>query len=61
MTYQVTYLVRPYVVAVLWDVQGECKNYNVLSGHKNAVLQLEWTHDGSKVRAVLHCRTTVVT
>ena len=29
--------------AVLWDVYGECKNYNVLEGHKNAVLQLKWT------------------
>lgn len=35
--------------AVLWEVQGECRNYNVLTGHKNAVLDLQWTHDGSKV------------
>lgn len=26
----------------LWDVYGECKNYNVLSGHKSAVLQVCW-------------------
>jgi len=27
---------------LLWDVFGGCKNYNVLNGHKNAVLQLVW-------------------
>eukprot|EP01035_Chromulina_nebulosa_P026856 gene26856-35223_t len=26
----------------LWDVFGEGKNYNVLSGHKNAVLEVKW-------------------
>jgi len=26
--------------AVLWDVFGGGKNYNVLSGHKNAVLEV---------------------
>ena len=28
--------------AVLWDVYGECTNFAVLSGHKNALLQLCW-------------------
>lgn len=37
--------------AVLWDVHGEeCKNYNVLQGHTNAVLDLKWAPDGKKVR-----------
>ncbi len=27
---------------VLWDITGEGKNYNVLRGHKNAVLQVCW-------------------
>ncbi len=27
---------------VLWDVFQENKNYNVLHGHKNAVLQVKW-------------------
>jgi Prp8 binding protein len=27
---------------VLWDINGKCKNYNVLSGHKSAVLQVCW-------------------
>jgi len=27
---------------VLWDVYGNCQNYNVLSGHKSAVLQVCW-------------------
>jgi Prp8 binding protein len=26
----------------LWNVYGECKNYNVLNGHRNAVLQVKW-------------------
>lgn len=27
---------------MLWDVFGECKNYNVLTGHKNAITQISW-------------------
>mmetsp|Transcript_1341 Transcript_1341/g.2170 ORF Transcript_1341/g.2170 Transcript_1341/m.2170 type:complete len:355 (+) Transcript_1341:82-1146(+) len=26
----------------LWNTYGECENYNVLSGHKNAVLEVQW-------------------
>lgn len=33
----------------LWDVYGECRNYNVLQGHKNAVLQVAWSTDGNKL------------
>jgi Prp8 binding protein len=29
---------------VLWDVYGENSNYNVLTGHKNAVLEVKWNH-----------------
>lgn len=29
-------------VAVLWGVYGECTNHAVLSGHKNAILQVKW-------------------
>ena len=28
---------------MLWDVAGESKNYNVLAGHKNAVLEVKWS------------------
>lgn len=35
--------------AVLWDVYGECRNYNVLAGHKNAVLEVQWTYDSAHV------------
>jgi len=39
--------------AVLWEVHGEeCKNYNVLQGHTNAVLDLKWAPDGKKVRGM---------
>lgn len=30
----------------LWDVYGDCQNYNVLRGHQNAVLDLAWLRDG---------------
>ena len=30
----------------LWNVYGDCINYDVLSGHKNAVLDVHWSHDG---------------
>lgn len=32
-------------IVVLWEVQGECKNYNVLHGHKNAILEAKWLTD----------------
>ena len=34
---------------VLWNTFGECENYNVLSGHKNAVLEVHWDSSGSKI------------
>jgi Prp8 binding protein len=36
---------------VLWDVFGECRNYNVLEGHKNAVLQVKWARENVIVSA----------
>ena len=30
----------------LWNAYGDCSNYCVLSGHKNAVLSLSYTDDG---------------
>jgi Prp8 binding protein len=30
-------------------VYGECKNYCVLSGHKNAVLEVKWTGDSANI------------
>ncbi|KAL6064764.1 U5 small nuclear ribonucleoprotein 40 kDa protein [Balamuthia mandrillaris] len=33
----------------LWDVYGECENYAVLDGHKNAVLELHWSTDGDRL------------
>ena len=35
----------------MWDVYGECKNYNVLTGHKNAVLELKWTSENKIISA----------
>jgi len=30
----------------LWEVYGDCANYNVLAGHKNAILEVCWLEDG---------------
>jgi Prp8 binding protein len=34
---------------MLWDVAGESKNYNVLNGHKNGVLEVKWSSSSSLV------------
>lgn len=31
----------------LWDVYGECENWGVLKGHKNAVLDICWDRDSN--------------
>lgn len=31
---------------MLWEVYGSCQNFNVMRGHKNAVLELQWFADG---------------
>eukprot|EP00245_Coleochaete_scutata_P004081 TRINITY_DN16308_c0_g1_i1.p1 TRINITY_DN16308_c0_g1~~TRINITY_DN16308_c0_g1_i1.p1 ORF type:complete len:363 (-),score=58.72 TRINITY_DN16308_c0_g1_i1:310-1398(-) len=33
----------------LWRVHGDCENFMVLKGHKNAVLELHWAGDGSNI------------
>jgi Prp8 binding protein len=30
---------------VLWRTYGQCENYGILSGHKGAVLDLQWSRD----------------
>ena len=34
---------------VLWRTAGDCYNYDVFKGHGNAVLDLDWSWDGSIV------------
>jgi Prp8 binding protein len=34
---------------VLWNVYGECENYAVLAGHKNAILQLRWGNNSRHI------------
>eukprot|EP01100_Stratorugosa_tubuloviscum_P009439 TRINITY_DN3970_c0_g3_i1.p1 TRINITY_DN3970_c0_g3~~TRINITY_DN3970_c0_g3_i1.p1 ORF type:complete len:355 (+),score=137.88 TRINITY_DN3970_c0_g3_i1:129-1193(+) len=29
----------------LWNVYGNCENYNVLQGHKNAIIDIQWSYD----------------
>ncbi|KAG1666813.1 hypothetical protein FOA52_011654 [Chlamydomonas sp. UWO 241] len=33
----------------LWRTFGECENYMVMKGHKNAVLEVQWTTDGDRL------------
>jgi len=33
----------------LWNVYGDCENYNVLRGHGGAVLELHWSGDGQQI------------
>uniref|UniRef100_A0A6U6E5C0 Uncharacterized protein n=1 Tax=Odontella aurita TaxID=265563 RepID=A0A6U6E5C0_9STRA len=34
---------------LLWSAAGDCENFNVLRGHKNAVLDVAWSHDSERV------------
>ena len=38
-------------------VRGDCKNFAVLRGHKNAVLDLQWTPDGTQIISASPDRT----
>eukprot|EP00984_Skeletonema_dohrnii_P018217 scaffold8450_cov76-Skeletonema_dohrnii-CCMP3373.AAC.1 len=33
---------------LLWNASGNCENFNVLSGHKNAILDCKFTNNGEK-------------
>lgn len=33
------------LMLVLWEVFGDCANYDVLKGHKNAILEVVWAQD----------------
>lgn len=34
---------------MLWKSQGLCENYGVLTGHKGAVLDLDWSRDSQRI------------
>mmetsp|Transcript_22017 Transcript_22017/g.37570 ORF Transcript_22017/g.37570 Transcript_22017/m.37570 type:complete len:359 (-) Transcript_22017:91-1167(-) len=34
---------------LLWNASGNCENFNVLLGHKNAILDCKFTNNGEKV------------
>ena len=34
---------------MLWHTYGQCENYGILSGHKGAVLDLQWSRDSRVV------------
>ncbi|RDW61257.1 WD40 repeat domain-containing protein [Aspergillus mulundensis] len=34
---------------LLWNTYGKCENYGILSGHKGAVLDLQWSRDSKTI------------
>ena len=44
----------------LWNVYGDCANYNVLAGHKNAVLEVHWLPDGQSLASASADKTVAL-
>jgi len=44
----------------LWYVKGECQNHTMLRGHKNAVMQVQWSKDSSMVFSASADQTAAV-
>mmetsp|Transcript_5165 Transcript_5165/g.7155 ORF Transcript_5165/g.7155 Transcript_5165/m.7155 type:complete len:349 (+) Transcript_5165:62-1108(+) len=42
---------------LLWNVYGDCSNYNMLRAHKNAVLEVAWGDQGRKLVSASADRT----
>lgn len=40
------------VWSVLWRTYGQCENYGIMTGHKGAVLDLQWSRDSRVVYSV---------
>ena len=34
---------------MLWDIYNECRNFSVIKGHKNAILDMKWSNDDSQI------------
>ena len=49
-----------YIFVVLWDIYKDCSNYNALSGHKNAVLEVKWTSNGTHIISCSADKTVAV-
>lgn len=33
----------------LWDIYNKCRNFSVIRGHKNAVLDMKWSNDDTQI------------
>ena len=51
---------RARALAVLWNVYGECENFAVLAGHKNALLDLSWGASSSRLVAACADKTVAL-
>lgn len=47
-------------LSVLWEVYGECQNYAVLKGHKNAVMEIAWSRDSKYLYSASADKTAAV-
>jgi len=45
---------------LLWEVYGECTNYDVLKGHKNVILELMWSLDNGSLFTASADKTAAV-
>ena len=45
---------------MLWDVYNDCYNFAAIKAHKNAILELQWAADSSKVFACSADKTASV-
>lgn len=34
---------------VLWNTYGDCKNYGIMTGHRGAILDLQWSRDSRSI------------
>eukprot|EP01126_Amoeba_proteus_P021599 TRINITY_DN2197_c0_g1_i3.p1 TRINITY_DN2197_c0_g1~~TRINITY_DN2197_c0_g1_i3.p1 ORF type:complete len:205 (-),score=24.16 TRINITY_DN2197_c0_g1_i3:471-1085(-) len=44
----------------LWEVHGDCSNYAVLKGHKNAILEVMWSTDSQNLYSASADKTAAV-
>lgn len=36
-----------HLAVVLWNVYGDCENYSVMKGHTGAIMEIQYSSDGT--------------